>query len=482
MKTSWIMRGPVAAVVLMAVLSNCSINPATGQRQVSLIGERREIQMGREADPDIIASMGLYPDTEVQQYVSQLGKRLAAASERPDLPWTFRVVDDPTVNAFAVPGGFIYVTRGLMSHLTSEAQLVGVLGHEIGHVTARHSVNDMSKQQLAQIGLGLGMVFAPRLQGLGELASAGLQVLFLKYSRDHENQADELGVRYMRRTNYEPREMADVMTMLDRTSQRSPESGKVPEWLATHPSPPNRVANILQLASTSEPTRVGSPDVRRDEYLQRVDQLIFGDDPREGYFEGTTFLHLDLRFRFEFPVGWTAVNQRTVVQAESPDDDALITIETVEGSPSDELRRFRSRQNVRVGGVSQQTSNGLAAVRAEFSLATEQGVLRGLVAFVAHENVTFRLMGLTIGSRWRGYGSVVTRSLGSFGPLTDSVALSVQPQRIAIVRPPTEMTLSAFVVQYPSSVTREMVALINQVEGDEPFRGGTPYKRVVGGR
>ena len=482
MKTSWITCGPVAAVVLMAVLSNCSINPATGQRQVSLIGEGREIQMGREADPDIIASMGLYPDTAVQQYVSQLGKRLAAASERPDLPWTFRVVDDPTVNAFAVPGGFIYVTRGLMSHLTSEAQLVGVLGHEIGHVTARHSVNDMSKQQLAQIGLGLGMVFAPRLQRLGELASAGLQVLFLKYSRDHENQADELGVRYMRRTNYEPREMADVMTMLDRTSQRSPESGKVPEWLATHPSPPNRVANILQLASTSEPTQVGSPDVRRDEYLQRVDQLIFGDNPREGYFEGTTFLHPDLRFRFEFPVGWTAVNQRTAVQAGSPDDDALIMIDMVEGSPSDELRRFRSRQNVRVGGVSQQTSNGLAAVRAEFSLATEQGVLRGLVAFVAHENATFRLMGISIGSRWGGYGSVVTRSLGSFGPLTDGGALSVQPRRIAIVRPPMEMTLSAFVVQYPSTVTPEMVALINQVDGDEQFRGGTPYKRVVGGR
>ena len=392
------------------------------------------------------------------------------------------MVDDPTVNAFAVPGGFIYVTRGLMSHLTSEAQLVGVLGHEIGHVTARHSVNDMSKQQLARIGLGLGMVFAPRLQGLGELASAGLQVLFLKYSRDHENQADELGVRYMRRANYEPREMADVMTMLDRTSQCSTQSGKVPEWLATHPSPPNRVTHILQLASTSGPTQTGSPDVRRDEYLRRVDQLIFGNNPREGYFEGTTFLHPDLRFRFEFPTGWTAVNQRTAVQAGSPNDDALITIETVGGSPSEALRRFRSRQNVQVRGVRQQTVNGLAAVRAEFSLATEQGVLRGLVAFVAHENATFRLMGWSRGPRWGGYGSVVSRSLGSFGPLTDRDALSVQPQRIAIVRPPMDMTLSAFVERYPSSVTPEVVALINQVEGDERFRGGAPYKRVVGGR
>ena len=482
MKTSWIMRGSVTAVVLMVVLSSCSINPATGQRQLLLIGEGREIQMGREADPDIIASMGMYPDTAVQQYVSQLGKRLAAASERPDLPWTFRVVDDPTVNAFAVPGGFIYVTRGLMSHLTSEAQLVGVLGHEIGHVTARHSVNDMSKQQLAQIGLGLGMVFAPRLQGLGELASAGLQVLFLKYSRDHENQADELGVRYMRRTNYEPSEMADVMTMLDRTSRSSPESGKVPEWLATHPSPRNRVTHILELASTSEPAQAGSPEVRRDEYLGRVDQLIFGDNPREGYFEGNTFLHPDLRFRFEFPPGWKAVNQRTAVQAGSPDDDALMTIEVVEGLPSEAFRRFRSQQNVQVRGVRQLTLNGLVAERAEFSLATEQGVLRGLVAFVAHENATFRLMGLSFGSRWGGYDSVVSRSIGSFSPLTDRGALSIQPQRIAIVRPPMDMTLSAFVEQYPSSVPSEIVALINQVEGDGPFSGGTLYKRVIGGR
>ena len=482
MKTWWILRGPATALVLVVSLSKCAINPATGQRQVSLIGEGREIQMGREADPDIVASMGLYPDTAVQRYVSQLGNRLAAVSERPDLPWTFRVVDDPTVNAFAVPGGFIYVTRGLMSHLTSEAQLVGVLGHEIGHVTARHSVNDMSKQQLAQIGLGIGMVFAPRLQGLGELAGAGLQVLFLKYSRDHEDQTDELGVRYMRRTNYEPSELAEVMTMLDRTSQRSPGSGKVPEWLATHPSPPNRVTHILELASASEPTQARIPEVRRDEYLRSIDDLLFGNNPREGYFEGAAFLHPDMRFRFEFPAGWSAVNRRTAVQAGSPDEDALIIIETMEGSPSDAIQRFRARQDIQVGAVSRQASNGLTAVSTEFSLATDQGALRGLVAFVAHENVTFRLMGLSFGSRWGAYGSVVSRSIGSFSPLTDQLALSVQPQRISIVRPSTDMTLSAFIGQYPSSVSPEIVALINQVEGEEPFRGDTGYKRVVVGR
>ena len=476
------MHGPVAVVLLIASLSGCATNPATGRRQLSLIGEGQEIQMGQEADPDIIASMGLYPDTAVQRYVSELGRRLAAVSERPDLPWTFRVIDDPTVNAFAVPGGFIYVTRGLMSHLTSEAQLVGVLGHEIGHVTARHSVSDMSKQQLAQFGLGVGMVFSSQVREFGGLAGAGLQVLFLKYSRDHENQADALGVRYMRRTNYEPREMADVMTMLDRSSQLSPESGRVPEWLATHPSPPNRVAHILEVASTTEPAQGGNPDVRRDEYLRRIDRMIFGDNPREGYFEGATFLHPDLRFRFDFPAGWKTVNQRSGVQGGSPDDDALITIETVEGSPSEELRRFGSLPDVQVGGVSQQRFNGLAAVRAEFSLATDQGVLRGLVDFVAHENTTFRLMGLSLGSRWNRYVSVVSNSLASFAPLTDQGALSVEPQRIEVVELPTDMTVPMFVERYPSSVTLEMVALINQVAEDALLRGGNPYKRVVGGR
>ena len=177
----------------------CAVNPATGQHQLSFISEQQEIQMGQQSDPEIVASMGLVPDQQVQSYVQQLGKRLAAASERPDLPWTFRVIDDPTVNAFAVPGGYVYVTRGLLTHITSEAQLAGVIGHEIGHVTARHSVNDMSKQQLAQIGLGVGMIVSPTLAALGNLAASGMQVLFLKYSRDHENQADELGVRYMTR-------------------------------------------------------------------------------------------------------------------------------------------------------------------------------------------------------------------------------------------------------------------------------------------
>ena len=193
-------------VALLSVAA-CAVNPATGQRELSLVSESQEIQMGQEADPQISAQLGLVDDPELQAYVSDLGLRLAAVSERPDLPWSFKIVDDPVVNAFALPGGFIYVTRGILARFDSEAELAGVLGHEIGHVTARHSVSQMSRQQLQQIGLGVGMVLSEDVRNLSGLLSAGMQLMNLRYSRGDETQSDELGLRYISRLGYD----ADAM-------------------------------------------------------------------------------------------------------------------------------------------------------------------------------------------------------------------------------------------------------------------------------
>ena len=427
-------HGAALAFLLIGGFAGYATNPATGEREISLIGESQEIQMGREADPQVVASLGLYEDEAVQRYVNQIGQRLAAASERPDLPWTFRVIDDPTVNAFALPGGYIYITRGILTHLNSEAELAGILGHEIAHVTARHAVSQISRAQLVQLGVGLGMILVPELAAFGDLAGAGLQLLFLSYGRGAENEADELGVRYLRRTNYEPTELADVMLMLERASQISESSGRVPEWLSTHPNPANRVGNILAEVRNTQAAAAGSGSavVRRDEYIRRIDGMVFGMNPREGFFEGSTFLHLDLCFRSDFPSGWRTLNQKQAVQGVNSNQDAVITITLAQGTPAQAMRSFAAEQNVQTRGTREQTSNELSAVTAEFAAATQQGVVRGLVAFVAHGNHTYQLLGYTPESRWGAYANAISRSLGSFVRLTDQAALSAQPERVDV--------------------------------------------------
>src|SRR5262245_46988192 len=164
-------NSPLVSLAGLVLGAACAVNPATGHKEFTLVSESQEIQMGLEADPSIVGSLGLDPDSNRQRYVRTLGMRLVSTSERPNLPWTFRVIDDPVVNAFAVPGGHIYITRGILAHLNSEAEFAGVMGHEIGHVTARHSVTQMSRQQLAQIGLVVGTVLKPELSRYAGIAS-----------------------------------------------------------------------------------------------------------------------------------------------------------------------------------------------------------------------------------------------------------------------------------------------------------------------
>src|SRR5690606_31426303 len=203
----------------MLFAAGCATNPVTGRTELALISESQEIAMGQEAAAQVEASIGVVDDADLNAYVQRVGESLARISERPNLPWRFRVVDDPTPNAFALPGGFIYITRCMLSLIENEAELAGLLGHEIGHVTARHSVQMISRQQLAQIGLIAGMVLVPEIARFGDLAGSGLQLLFLSYSRDAERQADDLGFRYSLERNYDVREMPDIFASLGRASE-----------------------------------------------------------------------------------------------------------------------------------------------------------------------------------------------------------------------------------------------------------------------
>ncbi|HKW41574.1 MAG TPA: M48 family metalloprotease [Gemmatimonadales bacterium] len=474
------MRRPSVPLILAACAAlACATNPATGAKELILISESQEIAMGQGYDKDVLASVGLYGDTAMQRWIQQFGTRLAATSERPSLPWTFHVVDDPVVNAFAIPGGYIYVTRGILAHLNTEAELAGVVGHEIGHVTARHSVSQMSKQQLAQVGLAIGSIASPDFERYAGLASAGLGVLFLKFSRDAESQADHLGLRYMRRANYDPREMPHVFEMLTRVSQAQG-GGRVPEWLATHPNPENRRGRIEQeIASGPQPT--SDTLINRDVYLRRLDGLVFGNDPREGYFKGSLFLHPGLRFRLTFPDGWTTSNGKQSVVAVSPKQDAAVELAlATEGTADAAARAFLTQRGFTGGYPARATVAGLPAVSAGFAAATENGTLRGSALFVEYGRAVFRLTGYSTDARWPAYQSIAERSLLSFERLTDPAVLAVEPQRVTIVRTDRRTTIADLARERPSPLTPAALALVNQVELDTPIEGGRLVKWVVG--
>lgn len=444
-----------------------------------LMSESREIAMGREADPEIVALMGVLDDAVVQSYVADLGRRMAAISERPHLPWTFRVLDDPLVNAFALPGGYVYVTRGILAHVNSEAELAAILGHEIGHVTARHSAEQMSRAQLAHVGLVAGYVLAPEnFRDVIGVAGIGVELVFLKYGRDDERQADALGFRYMTRLHYDPRPMADVFTMLERVSQAAG-GGGMPEWLSTHPNPGNRRERILQLIDAAGAAGAGAT-VNRDGYLARLDGMVYGHNPREGYFEGSLFLHPDLAFQIRFPEGWRTANQRTRVAAGPPSQDAVIQL-TLADEPTADLaaRAFFSQQGVRALGTQSLRVNNLPAVAGEFEATSGQTELRGAALFVEHGGRTYRIVGYAVSGAWSQHRPAVVRSMESFDRVTDRRVLNVQPNRLAIVTLDRAMTLREFATRYPAVISLDELALINQLEPEARLAAGTRVKRVV---
>ncbi len=471
---------PLTLVALLAPgLVGCPVNPATGERQLILISEGSEIALGRQGAQQVDASIGLYDDADLQSYVSEIGLALAARSERPDLPWSFKVADDPVVNAFALPGGFIYVTRGILAYFNSEAELAAVLGHEIGHVTARHSAEQLSRAQMAQLGLGLGSVFVPEIAAASDYLGLGLGLMFLKFGRDDERQADDLGLRYMMRGNYEPDEMADVFNMLGRVTA-SAGGSSIPAWLSTHPDPGEREARISSAIAAAG----GSPGgtVARDRYMQRIDGIVFGENPRNGFFRDGLFLHPDLQFQIEFPSGWKTQNMAQAVAGLSPKQDAVIQLSLAEGSSASEAaQKFLSQSGISVGSTSSNPVNGLPARWAEFGAKSQSGDLRGLVVFLEYRDIVYQILGYTVASRMGSYEETFRRTLGSFDRLYDREALAVQPKRIDLVRLDRAMSLERFAERYPSTVPVATLALINGVEEGGTLAAGRMAKRVVGG-
>lgn len=464
----------VTALVCALAMVGCAVNEATGKRQLDLVGEARELELGREADRGVVAQMGLYEDVELAAKVADVGAALARVSERPGLPWRVVVVDDPVVNAFALPGGYLYVSRGILAHFNSEAELAGVLGHEVGHVTARHGIERVSKAQLANIGFGVAAIASEEFRRFGGVAQLGMQLLFLKFSRDDERESDTLGLRYMNAAGWDPEAMPRVFETLDRVSAAS--GSRVPEWTATHPSPERRAAGLRErvalIASAERGTRL-----ERDSYLEALDGLVFGADPRQGYAVANRYYHPALRFQLEAPPGWRIVDERSRLVFLAPDQDAMVQLEIVDASTPDEAARtFFSRDGIARGGS---WRPGYSAFTTTANPETGR-YLQGVAGFLSHEGKVFRLLAVTRDDRWPGRREALTGAAGSFRQLSQPRYLEVEPARLAVERLERPTAIADLARRADVRLEAAALATLNGVEPSAVLAAGTLVKLPFG--
>ena len=386
----WTSAAPAAllSLLLLAACGTQMVNPVTGRSERTVMDEASEIAEGRKAHQQVLAEYGAYADPRLQAYVDEVGQKLARQSHRSNLAWTFTVLDSPEVNAFALPGGYVYVTRGIMAYLDSEAELAGVIGHEIGHVTARHGAQRATRQQNAGLGVLAATVLGAVLEGAGiggatELASQVSQGMaagyVAKYSREQELQADQLGAEYLARNRYNPKNMVDVIGVLKnqerfaadqaRAEGRAAPSGA--NWLSSHPSNDQRLADITRIAAGYG----GSfGDDARARYLQAVDGMGYGESRAQGVTRGRQFLHEDLGVALTAPQGWQVINGQEAITVVNGARDAGLVVRLVPpqaGGTHEEI--IRNVVKPTDGRSEQRSINGLAATQFAGTRRSDQG-------------------------------------------------------------------------------------------------------------
>jgi predicted Zn-dependent protease len=438
--------------------------------------------MGQQSDPQVREEYGVTENNALQSYIATMGRKLVAVSHRPGLEWHFTVVDSPVVNAFAIPGGYVYLTRGILAYLGNEAELAGVMGHEIGHVTARHSVRQITRQQFAEIGLGVGGVLSPTFAQFGSLAQSSVELVFLRFSRDDEREADRLGVEYAARAAYDPREVSNFFQVLGRLSQAG-DRETIPGWLSTHPDPPQRVEATRMLAQEwiqslgLTETRMA---VNRDDFIRSLDGIVFGNDPREGFTEGSRFYHPALQFQIDVPDAWQVDNTRTAVIAVGPQQAAQLQLTVAKvpaGTTAVEYARSLASRGVVPVRSEEVMIHGNRAFLGTYAIRSDGGTIAALAAFIEYRNQIFEIVGLT--SDFSRYGGMLEKSIRSFDRVTDQRILRAQPDRLRVYAAQQGDTLSSIAQRTNNPrVNADELAILNRLAISQPISEGRLLKIV----
>lgn len=492
MKSLFLLRLPLALSIVMLV-GACARNPVTGKRGLSLMSTEQEIALGKQSDPQIQSSYGVYEDARLQQFITEKGMAMAKSSHRPDLPWQFRVVDSPVVNAFAVPGGFVYFTRGIMAHFNDEAQFAGVLGHEIGHVTARHGASQQTQQLFGQLGLIGAMIAVPGLAQYGQQLSQGLGLLFLKFGRDDETQSDKLGVEYSTKIGYDAKHMAGFFSTLKRLSEK--EGAGLPTFLSTHPDPGQREQRVMALAQAEQTKNPGSEyKINRESYLNMIEGIIYGDDPKQGFVEANVFYHPELKFQFPVPSGWRSQNSPTQFQMGAPDGKAMMVLTLAPGKTLDEAAKATVQQlglqvmdsqrgnidgNPAIVMVSTQMQQQQQGQPAQAPNPNDPNAVRVMTYLIQYNNAIYAIHGLTYAALFQQYSSLFQRSGEGFRRLSDPDKLNRQPERIRLKRTARAMTFTDAMTQWGMPTARlEELAILNGMQRTENVPANTLLKTI----
>lgn len=472
MKPLNLIKGIAFLLALSLLAISCAVNPVTGKTQLMLMSEAQEIQMGAQYDPQVIATFGEYKDDQVLSFIQAKADEMGKISHRPHLKYHVKILDSSVVNAFAVPGGYIYLTRGILAQFNNEAELVGVLGHEMGHITARHSVSKQSKQTLGQLLLIGGMIASEEFASYARYALQGMQLLFLKFSRDNEQQADQLGVSYSPQIGYDANKMADFFQVLKKMSMPA-EQGGVPTFLSTHPDPADRYNSVRRDTKMwQDSLKLDNWKVNPDNYLNMIDGIIYGEDPRQGYVEGNNFYHPAIKFTFSYPAGWQFENLPTQVNMAPSNGKALIVFTFATGSTLDETANNSLQQLELKPHESLRTSiNSLPAIVTQ-SKQVYQDQSTGqqksniiMSCFIEYDNTYFVFHGVTAEANYNIYSDPFMETMNTFSRLSNPAKLNKKPVKILVKKVQRSGTLADAFKYY--GVKQEMMnelALLNNLE------------------
>jgi predicted Zn-dependent protease len=463
------------------------IVPATGERRYLGYTWQQETDIGKQASKEVTSLFGVYGDANLARYITEVGNRVLATSHlrRPGAdeqvratPVTFTVLDSPVINAMALPGGYIYVTRGMLAHLNNEDQLATVIAHEIGHVAARHAARQAWQQQIGQ---GLLLGGAVLSQGLGlpagnilNLGGMAAQLFLLRYSREDELEADRLGVEYAMAAGYDSREVIGLFQTLDRMQEKEGQS--MPSFLATHPNPGDRIQRIRELTNAARDGRTPNPDTR---FLHAVEGLVLGEDPRQGFVQDNVFYHPDLGFRFPIPRGFKAVNQPSqVVMVEGQNRAVLGFTGTAESSAEAAAAKLLSQRGLRVVERGSTRINGFPAVGVLAEAQTQNGQIVTLTTyFIEYRGKVYQFIGYAPQQLFGSFRSAFLQTIRGFTEIQDSRILARQPVRLTLLRVSRSAPFRELIPRaLPAPFTPEEAALLNEVVLNQEISPGKILK------